>query len=245
MNLPCKVVEDLLPMYFDSLCSVESATLVEEHLKNCPACSHVLAQLQTEFEVSEKIVDDMKPLAAIQEKWQKSKRTNFKKGIGMTLAVLLVVITLLSGVWYFSYGKIFYNMARSMEPVMEGDTTISGANYKRELEDYRIGLWLPKIFSDDGYARVDGGDGLGLFLYPEAGGEYTWKLYITDEDGRTRFVYLNEDLAPDFENHDTLLSAEKEKEKVRKLVADEKEEISAVLEAVKVLWGIDLLEYTR
>lgn len=244
MNLPCKVVEDLLPMYFDGLCSVESATLVEEHLKTCPACSHVLVQLQTEFEVSEKIVDDMKPLAAIQEKWQKSKRSNFKKGIGITLAALFAVVTVLSGVWYYSYGKIFYNMARSMEPVTEGDTSISGANYKRELEDYRIDLWLPKIFSNDGYARVDGGDGLGLFLYPEAGGEYTWKLYITDEDGRTRFVYLNEDLTPDFENHDTLLSAEHEKEKVRQLTAQREQEITEMLEAVKKLWGIDLLQHT-
>ena len=244
MNLPCKVVEDLLPMYYDCLCSEESATLVERHLKTCPGCSHMLAQLRTEFETSEKAVDDMKPLAAIQEKWQKSKRSNFKKGIGTTLATLFVVITVLSGIWYFSYGKTFYNMARSMEPVTEGDATSSSANYKRELEEYRVDLWLPKIFGNDGYARVDGGDGLGLFIYPEAGGDYTWKLYITDVDGRTRFVHLNEDLTPDFENYDTLLSAEQEKEKVRQLTAQREQEIVAMLEIVKQLWGIELLRHT-
>lgn len=244
MNLPCKIVEDLLPMYFDNLCSVESATLMEEHLKACPACSRILAQLQTEFEISEKIVDDIRPLAAIQAKWQKSKRSNFKKGIGITLATLFAVVSVLSGIWYFSYGKIFYNMAGSMEPVAEGDTSISGANYKRELEDYRVDLWLPKLFSDDGYARVVGEDGLGLFLYPEAGGAYTWKLHIADEDGRAWFVYLNEDLTPDFENHDTLLTAEREKEKVRQLTIQREQEITAMLEIVKNLWGIDLLQHT-
>lgn len=245
MNLPCKVVEDLLPMYFDSLCSEESAALVEEHLKTCPRCGRVLAQLQTEFEVSENTMDDMKPLAAIQEKWQKSKRSNFKKGIGVTLAALFAVAAVLSGVWYFSFGNVFFNMAENMERTADSNTSVASSDYTRELDGYRFDLWLPNVFGDNGCARVMGEDGLGVFIYPQAGGSYSWELWVTDEDGRTRFVYLNEDLTPDFENHDTLLSAEKEKEKVRKLVADEKEEISAVLEMVKILWGIDLLEHTR
>ena len=52
MNLHCKVVEDLLLLYFDNLCSMESATLVEEHLKKCPGCSGKLAELRTESELA-------------------------------------------------------------------------------------------------------------------------------------------------------------------------------------------------
>ena len=37
MSLPCKVVEDLLPLYHDGVCSEESRILVEEHIQTCAA----------------------------------------------------------------------------------------------------------------------------------------------------------------------------------------------------------------
>ena len=73
MKLPCKVIEDMLPMYYDGVCSDESATLVEEHLKECPQCSRVLADLHSGINIPENPVDDLKPLEGIQMKWKKSK----------------------------------------------------------------------------------------------------------------------------------------------------------------------------
>ena len=35
MKTSCKIIEDLLPMYHDGICSEESAVLIEEHLKEC------------------------------------------------------------------------------------------------------------------------------------------------------------------------------------------------------------------
>ena len=37
-NIPCGVIRDLLPLYTEELCSEESRTLVENHLKDCPDC---------------------------------------------------------------------------------------------------------------------------------------------------------------------------------------------------------------
>ena len=37
-NIPCGVIRDLLPLYTEELCSVESRRLVESHLKNCSDC---------------------------------------------------------------------------------------------------------------------------------------------------------------------------------------------------------------
>lgn len=243
MNLPCNVVEDLLPLYFDSLCSEESAELVEQHLKTCPGCSRMLAQLQTEYELEKKQVDDVKPLAALRERWQKSKWIN-KKGICITLAAILLVLGMLSCIWYFRYGKVFFRMAGDMERTASGEWVIADSSYHKEVDGYRFDLWFPSVFTEDGYARVMGEDGLGVFIYPEPGGGFSWKLYITDAEGRIRFVYLYADLTPDFESHNTLASAEKEKEKVRQLVAEKEDEILALISAVKTLWGIDLRQYT-
>jgi len=243
MNLPCKVVEDLLPMYYDCLCAEESATLVEEHLKKCPACSRILAQLQTEFEIADRVEDDLKPLVALRERWQKSKWSNIQKGVCITLAAIVLVIGVLLAGWYFSYGKVFHSLAENMDRTAESDMLITGADHTKQMSGYRFDLWGPTVLNDDGYARVDSGDGLGLFLYPKRGGAYEWKLYIENADGRMWFLHLKKDLTPDFENYDTLLSAEKEKAKVEQLVAEKEEEISAMLETVQKLWHIDLLQY--
>lgn len=48
MNLPCKVIEDLLPLYHDGVCSEESRMLVETHLAVCADCKDVLHNLKEE-----------------------------------------------------------------------------------------------------------------------------------------------------------------------------------------------------
>lgn len=71
MKLPCKVIEDMLPMYYDKVCSEESAALVEEHLKDCPCCSRMLADLGADMDIPEQVVDDIKPLKKLQKSYKK------------------------------------------------------------------------------------------------------------------------------------------------------------------------------
>ena len=42
----CKIIQDLLPLYCDRVCSEESAQLVEEHLADCGDCTALLAELR-------------------------------------------------------------------------------------------------------------------------------------------------------------------------------------------------------
>ncbi len=37
MNQPCPMIQDLLPLYVDQICSQESRRAVEEHVENCPS----------------------------------------------------------------------------------------------------------------------------------------------------------------------------------------------------------------
>ncbi len=38
MNIKCGVIEDLLPLYAENLCSEDSRVIVEHHLAVCPEC---------------------------------------------------------------------------------------------------------------------------------------------------------------------------------------------------------------
>jgi hypothetical protein len=86
-------------------------------------------------------------------------------------------------------------------------------------------------------------DGLVMFLYPEAGGSYSFWLSITDQDNEAYSVHLKSDMTPDFENYQFPVLSESEKQKITQLLADQNEEITSMLEEVQALWGIDLLKY--
>lgn len=45
MKYPCNLIQDLLPLYHDGVCSEESAKIVEEHLSECTTCRHYYAVL--------------------------------------------------------------------------------------------------------------------------------------------------------------------------------------------------------
>ena len=53
----CEVMRDLLPLYADDVCSAKSRELVEEHLRECPACTEYLKQLK-ENEIVTDLIDE-------------------------------------------------------------------------------------------------------------------------------------------------------------------------------------------
>lgn len=51
MKYKCEMIQDLLPLYKDQVCSEASRQMVEEHLEECPVCKKVEEQLEnTEFD---------------------------------------------------------------------------------------------------------------------------------------------------------------------------------------------------
>jgi len=51
----CDIIQDLLPLYCDGVCSDETARAVEEHLAACPACRALLDEMRREPTVPEPI----------------------------------------------------------------------------------------------------------------------------------------------------------------------------------------------
>ena len=45
MKVPCNIIEDLLPLYHDNVCSEESRAMVKEHLQTCAKCRTLLAMM--------------------------------------------------------------------------------------------------------------------------------------------------------------------------------------------------------
>lgn len=93
MKLPCEMIQDLLPLYHDGVCSQVSNTLVREHLKDCESCSAALKAIDAEIEVPKLAADEGKPLQAIQTKWEK------QKGKTKHIAIAFLVVCILFLGW--------------------------------------------------------------------------------------------------------------------------------------------------
>lgn len=70
MKLPCNVVQDLLPLYHDGVCSEESKNLVQEHIATCAQCKDFLHDLKEDAAPDK--VDAAGSLSAIGKAWKKS-----------------------------------------------------------------------------------------------------------------------------------------------------------------------------
>lgn len=93
-NVCCEVVKDLLPLYYDNICSNESKRIVEEHLVNCRSCRIELDRLKVEFKLPreeiEIIREDSKVIKNISSFWNRSKVKSFV--IGSIISVIIVLL---------------------------------------------------------------------------------------------------------------------------------------------------------
>ncbi|MCM0647230.1 DUF3955 domain-containing protein [Clostridium swellfunianum] len=80
MRLSCEVIRDLLPLYYDKVCSKESSLLVEEHLTNCPQCLDELEKLKVNLENPNISDGGIKVMGNISAKWKRDKKVSFTKG---------------------------------------------------------------------------------------------------------------------------------------------------------------------
>ncbi|MEG1993978.1 MAG: zf-HC2 domain-containing protein [Oscillospiraceae bacterium] len=96
MNISCKIIEDLLPLYVDGVCSEESKRLVEEHIRTCPTCKKEFQNMVSEIEtqqVPQCVDDENKLFSRITKKYNRSKKKMIALGAGVCgIAFIIAVI---------------------------------------------------------------------------------------------------------------------------------------------------------
>lgn len=104
MKISCNIIEDLLPLYVDDIVSEDSRQLVEEHLRECPACRKMQEEMQKENRLasagkgsnsSRTNTTEAEPLRKIRRRIRK------KRIVFVLLAVILVVAA--GGIGHYWY----------------------------------------------------------------------------------------------------------------------------------------------
>ncbi|MDO7486876.1 zf-HC2 domain-containing protein [Peribacillus frigoritolerans] len=55
-KVSCEIIKDMLPLYYDSVCSDDSKRMVEEHLSECNNCKVEFKKIQDEIHIPEKSI---------------------------------------------------------------------------------------------------------------------------------------------------------------------------------------------
>lgn len=122
----CKIVQDLLPLYHDGVCSEESRAAVEEHLAGCAACRQQLADMDAPLPAMEgkKAEDGTAAVKKIAGVWRQGKRRAWWKGA----AAAVLACALLAGLWVLATQWMIFDV----------DTEKIQVTDLRQLSDGRI-----------------------------------------------------------------------------------------------------------
>ena len=91
-NVSCEIIQDILPLYHDHVCSAASSAMVEEHLKDCAACTRVLAEMDDD-KIEADLLSETHEILKRHEK--KERSLAFKTGIVIAGILILPVIIVL------------------------------------------------------------------------------------------------------------------------------------------------------
>ena len=111
MKKDCEIIRDLLPLYTDDICSIESKKLVENHLKDCNECKDILKTIR-KGENSKNSVEK-ETMANFYNKIKKSKI----KAIIISLIVFVIVVLLIKYIYSFTLFNNIINKAHKYSDI--------------------------------------------------------------------------------------------------------------------------------
>ena len=116
MNYPCSVIQDLLPLYIDGVCSEESRKLVKAHLAECTVCGQMLEEMKNTAPAANRQTD----LRAAEVLKQIKKRINSRMARILLAAGLAVALVA---------GSIFILFSQPLKQLGPEDVEMSAEIY--------------------------------------------------------------------------------------------------------------------
>lgn len=98
MKISCEIIKDLLPLYYDGICSSESRELVEEHLARCNGCKDELSSVDETIPIGNEVknMGEAEALIGLSKKWKRGKLYSFLRGAVITIIVIAAIILIFS-----------------------------------------------------------------------------------------------------------------------------------------------------
>ncbi|MNC30275.1 hypothetical protein D3C75_785550 [compost metagenome] len=190
-RISCDVVQDILPLYHDDVCSAATRELVEEHLVECEDCRSYLEQIKSSFNVPVQAMEqnqlEVNGLQRFKRMWSRAQSAAFVKGLIVTASV--------AGILFLGYWGLFrWNVI----PVASDDISISNIRLRPNGEI----AFLIQIKDGYGADRV-------IFNLHDDGGYYITPVHpVIRLNKSPNFNFVSGEL---FTNPDNVRAYEKKK----------------------------------
>lgn len=159
----CGIVKDLLPLYADDVCSIESKKFVSEHLAECDECQKELESYS--FDVRVTSADEKKAVKSFKKK---TERKIAIKVIFIVLAVCIGGFGAFNVYWYAAFRKPFEKyekIEREFTKESQGNNitmieAILGEDnsYGIDVDKHEnLGIWVSKghnYYSNGGFVNI-------------------------------------------------------------------------------------------
>lgn len=101
-KVPCNVIQDLLVLYEDDVCSAESKTLIEEHIGTCEECRKIYEKMQAG--IPDITLDNDKELEEKQSKMFIKSAKKFARNLTFKHMILIgfLILALLGGDYIYT-----------------------------------------------------------------------------------------------------------------------------------------------
>lgn len=155
--MTCNIARDLLPLYYDGLCSDETKKQLDEHIEHCEKCKKLMCSLEIETEWNEGNTDWDKSIAPLKKVKKKIRRKNIFIGICIFLLMLVISFTVA-----LTYGQITKN-GISFEMIYEG------IRFQQIGREFALGNIEPLYeILDNGYLLQDAESGVLRLVYQDS-----------------------------------------------------------------------------
>ncbi len=109
MKFKCTIIEDLLPLYVDAVCSEESRKAVEEHLQKCEACRSMIENIDV-VQITHIDKDEDEKTAIVKKGFRKIHRRWLASFIALFLLIPLFFCGILAYNSHHNEGITFSNL---------------------------------------------------------------------------------------------------------------------------------------
>jgi hypothetical protein len=211
MKLSCEIVRDLLPIYQDDICSVQSRIAVDEHLQECEECKSYLAIMNNDFNQKDfgEVVEKAK-----YETLKKVKMKLFRKNVKITIVSIFCTFTILLGLFFFifhyqmpiSYENGLLSVDKTYDEVV--DIVFNG-------DDYYSSNGFTKTIEKDGKVQ-----NLAYVYYTDS----IWTKYLSNPKNNKRYQFsIGNSIMVDYDKNGKAIKSEKDISAVYYLIGDYRE----------------------
>ena len=196
MSKECGIVEDLLPLYHDGVCSQESRELVEAHLEQCEKCRKMLQQIDDELLPSKTEKSDVEQLKSLAKNIFNKQKKALIKGALFTLVFLFAVFAYNSILWYFQEYRFYQPFAEGRTPIpVENFETVQ--QYSWQDGNCRYSVIVPNFLAKNGHVHIETVDENGdviklIYIHRQPDEKYVFHISILYEKPDTYFYFVTD-----------------------------------------------------